>query len=391
MKAVHEQLMKVLMQGLNSVNFGILESSLKKYKVEEEESLSKIKSPYLTEEDIYLEYCRSLPFTGVSNERFKRALGFVWQCLPEECRKFTDETQVNIAALILVLFLNRIPSQFWVTLIEGIFINLFDFTEEFNLLLISKTIREREKRIKQLKRIKKNAISLLKELPTLPLNRKIRNFNRRRAEELEQLASILLRVEPYAIKEISEQKFIESISLVSNYIKSELPFFVDIMAEEILWEILERAKFELELFEISAPKNIPKSRKKVPKTELKFFEKFFHNMVHTMRNILRDFYIKDQESCGDWKLWDKLQSSPWKDFVILNPVGMHPNEIHLSKKRLSLLLSDLIRVLSHCPLSREIRIGCNLECGRLNREAEADIIRKMLDQLNPEDTFLWKL
>ena len=78
MKTTYKQLMKILMQGLNSVNFGRLESSLKKYKVEEEESLTKIKSPYLTEEDIYLEYCRSLPFTGAT-ERFKRALGFVWR------------------------------------------------------------------------------------------------------------------------------------------------------------------------------------------------------------------------------------------------------------------------------------------------------------------------
>ena len=114
-------------------------------------------------------------------------------------------------------------------------------------------------------------------------------------------------------------------------------------------------------------------------------------MVYTVRNILWDFYIKDQESCADWKLWDKLQTGPWKEFAIPNPAGMYPDKVHLSKRRLSLLLSDLIRVLFHYPLSREACIRCNLECGRLNREAEAEVVRKILDQLNPEDTFLCKL
>ena len=112
-------------------------------------------------------------------------------------------------------------------------------------------------------------------------------------------------------------------------------------------------------------------------------------MVYTMRNILQDFCIKDHDE--DWKLLDKLQSGPWKGFVTPNPAGMYPDEIHLNKRRLSLLLSDLIRVLFHFPLSREACIRCNLECGRLNCEAEAEVIRKILDQLNPEDTFLCKL
>ena len=114
-------------------------------------------------------------------------------------------------------------------------------------------------------------------------------------------------------------------------------------------------------------------------------------MVYTVRNILWDFYIKDQESCADWKLWDKLQTGPWKEFAIPNPAGMYPDEVHLSKRRLSLLLSDLIRVLFHFPLSREACIRRNLECSRLNREAEAEVVRKILDQLNLEDTFLCKL
>ena len=378
-----------LVNDLESTNLCKLEDSLKGYKVGGPNNL--IKNPYLGEEDIDLEYCYALPFTGRSNKRFKKALDFVWQCFPEGVKEFANKARVNIAALILVLFLNRIPSQFWVILIEGIFVNFFDFIEEFNLLLISKAVKEREKqvkqRIKQLRKIKKNAVSLLKELPALKLHTSHQYFNKRWAEELKRLAGEVLREKPYAIKKISEQEFSKSISLVSDYIKRVFPLREEEIAQEVLLDILERVDFELELLE-----DLPsKSRSKIPRSEMRFFEKFFYDMVNTIKDIIQHFCTKELESCKDWKLWDKLQSGPWKEFLILNPAGMYPNEVHLSKKRLSLLLSDFIRVLFHFPLSREACVKCNLECGQSNREAEADVIRKILDQLNPEDTFLCKL